>query len=197
MKKYLRNIVAIIGIGVFGPLSAQVTYKIGPSSTIQILGTSTVSDWVVTSPEVSGEMLIIASTAKGKESDVYAGTIKDARAVLQVSSIKSEKGETMDNKMYNALKYDTHPEIVFVLTKPIQLEKAGSKFTATGNIQLAGVTRPMTFNLTAAFADNSFHFVGSGTLKLSDFQIDPPTAMFGQIQTGDEVEVKLNLVFSK
>jgi hypothetical protein len=32
---------------------------------------------------------------------------------------------------------------------------------------------------------------------LSNFNIDPPTAMFGTITTGDEVNIKFQAVFNK
>lgn len=40
------------------------------------------------------------------------------------------------------------------------------------------------------------HLQGSKSLKLADFQVEPPTAMFGQIVTGDEISVVLDLYFS-
>jgi hypothetical protein len=198
MNKKFFNILFIFTVtGAGAPLLAQVTYRISPPGTVQISGTSTVSDWTVRSEEIKGDMVFFPSEKKPKANELQTGIIKNAKAVLEVSAIKSEKGETMDNKMYNALKKDAHPRIVFSLSDPIEIDKAPSKFSVRGNVELAGVTRPMTFDLNLTNANNNFIFEGSGSLKLSDFQIEPPTAMFGQIETGDEVMVKLNLVFVK
>ena len=197
MQKILAPFFFMISILVVRPVHAQVSYEISPESTIQISGTSTLSDWVVKSGKVSGEMIFIASPKKSNEEGMQPGTIKDAKAVLEVSSIKSEKGEAMDNKMYDALKNDAHPQIIFSLTQPIALTKAPGKLSVTGNIQLAGVTRPMTFDLNLGYANNAFHFAGTKSLKLSDFEIEPPTAMFGQIETGDAIVVEMNLFFTK
>ncbi len=63
-------------------------------------------------------------------------------------------------------------------------------------MEIAGVTRPMTFDLAFSYADGNFHLEGSKALRFSDFEIDPPAAMFGQIVTGDEIVVKLDLTFA-
>lgn len=196
MAKFLKLFCFAVGLHAITVAHAQVTYKISPASTVRISGTSTLSDWVVKSQEVSGEMTF-AAFPKKKGSEMQTGTIKDAKAVLEVSSIKSEKGEVMDNKMYSALKNDTHPQIIFSLISPIQVERAPAKLSTTGNVQLAGVTRPMTFILDITYDDNTFHLTGSQSLKLSDFEIEPPTAMFGQIETGDEIKIAVDLSFKE
>lgn len=188
---------SIIGILLLASLTlpAQITYRLSGTNGIQIAGTSTLSDWTVTSREVAGAMTFTPSQ-KGTAS-FRPGVIRDAKATLQVSSIKSEKGETMDAKMYKALKGESHPEITFVLTTPVQVSGPAGKISATGKLEIAGVTRPMTFELDLTCADGNFHLEGSKSLRFSDFEIDPPTAMFGQIVTGDEIAVKLDLTFAR
>lgn len=189
----------ILAFGMVGwmPLHAQVIYKISTPSKVQISGTSTVSDWVVKSLKVSGEMAFTGSEQKSAANGSPKGTIREGKAVLEVSTIKSEKGETMDNKMYRALKNDVHPEITFLLTQPIQVVKVPATIPVSGTVELAGVKRPMTFELNMTHADNAFRLQGSRSLKLSEFEIEPPTAMFGQIVTGDEIVVELDLLFTK
>jgi polyisoprenoid-binding protein YceI len=168
---------------------AQVTYKVSPKSTLQISGTSTLSDWVVKSETLSGEMLYSGTTKT---------SIRQASVVLDVSTIKSEKGEAMDNKIYKALKSDEHPQISFVLSSPVATSlKDEKKLSVTGDVTLAGVKRPMTFDLVVSNADNAVHLKGSKSLKLSEFEIEPPTAMFGQIVIGDEIKIDLDLYLNK
>lgn len=188
----------LVGVLLFSGLvlRAQVTYRLSGSNGIQIAGTSTLSDWTVASREVAGEMTF-TPTQKGTTETFRTGIIRAGKATLQVSSIRSEKGETMDAKMYKALKGDSHPEITFVLTKPVQVTRSAGKISAAGNLEIAGVTRPMTFELDLTFANGNFHLEGSENLRLSDFEIAPPTAMFGQIVTGDEITVKLDLTFAR
>lgn len=197
MRKFRKLIYVSFAMLGFISVNAQVTYKLSAKSSIRISGTSTLSDWVVKSEGLSGEMIFTASEKKGKGKEIQTGVIKNAKAVLEVSSIKSEKGEAMDNKIYKALKNDMHPQITFLLTSPIQIQlKEPAKLSATGDIQLAGVTHPMTFVLNLSYLDNTLRFVGSKSLKFSDFEIEPPTAMFGQIETGDDIKIELDLFFN-
>jgi hypothetical protein len=179
------------------PLHAQIKYKVAAASKVSISGTSTVSDWVVHSEQVSGEMIFLSLEKKPPATEIQKGTIREGKAILEVSRVKSEKGEVMNNKMHKALKSDEHPQIIFSLTEPMRIENSPAQISATGDVQIAGVTRPMTFDLKYVFSDNSFRFKGSKSLKLSDFNIEPPTAMFGQIETGDEIVVELDLIFTQ
>ena len=176
--------------------SAQTVYKVLPASKVEVSGTSTLSNWIVRSEELSGEISFAPAAKNVNSAPVAQGTISQATLTLDVSSIKSEKGETMDNKMYNALKKDSYPVITFSLKRVMQLTGT-STVAATGEVTLAGVTKPMSFDLNMDVANNAFHFHGEESLKLSDFQIEPPTAMFGQIETGDDITVSVDVFFGK
>jgi polyisoprenoid-binding protein YceI len=176
--------------------SAQTQYKVLPASKVEVSGTSTLSNWIVRSEELSGEILFAPSAKSVNGSRAAQGTISRATVTLDVSSMKSEKGETMDNKMYNALKKDSYPAIMFSLQRAMQLTGAAT-VAAVGEITLAGVTKPIIFDLNMDVANDTFHFHGQKSLKLSDFQIEPPTAMFGQIETGDDITVIVDVSFGK
>ena len=195
MDRFLIVSCIILSMFVFAAVHAQTSYQISSPSKVLISGTSTLSDWVVKSEGLSGEMTFTPSGEKAQKGAFQAGIVRHGQAVLEVSTIRSEKGETMDNKIYNALRNDAYPRITFVLTDPISLSNASRKATATGTVQIAGVTRPMTFELEVDPVENVFHFYGSRSLKWTEFGIEPPTAMFGQIVTGDDISVTLDLYF--
>ncbi|MEX1240524.1 MAG: YceI family protein [Cyclobacteriaceae bacterium] len=197
MRKFSELLIIVFGMVGCIPLRAQVIYKLSTSSKVQISGTSTVSDWAVKSQGVSGEMTFAGSVERSAANPSPKGTIREGKAALEVATIKSEKGEAMDNKMYKALKNDAHPEITFLLTQPIQLLKVPATIPAMGTVEIAGVKRPITFDLNLTYAENAFRLQGSQSLKMSEFEIEPPTAMFGQIVTGDEIVVELDLLFKK
>ena len=196
ITKFPAVFATALGIFVFTQGYAQSVYKMSDNSKVHISGTSTLSDWTVRSEELAGEMTFTPSGKKAKDNDFDGGAIQEAKAVLEVSTIKSEKGETMDNKIYSALKRDSYPRITFMLTAPVVIPKSTGKVSATGNVEIAGVTRPMTFELDVAYEANVFHVSGSRSLKLTEFDVEPPTSMFGQIVTGDEIAVALDLYFS-
>src|SRR5690606_11911973 len=101
MKKKLLVFLFFI-ILVWGQTHAQTLFQVVAGSTINISGTSTISDWVVKSEKPEGTLVL--EKAANKASSV--GRIMTVNAVLPVETIKSERRETMDNKMYGALKKD-------------------------------------------------------------------------------------------
>lgn len=174
-----------------GQTLAQTQFQVVDGSTVSISGTSTISDWVVKSEKPEGTLVLEKSANKASS----AGRIMKVSAVLPVETIKSERGETMDNKMYGALKKDAHPSITFTLAKPLEVKGSG-KIAAAGEITIAGVTRPMTFDLNLAYANGRIEVSGKKSIKMTEFNVEPPTAMFGQIVAGDDVVVDLRLVFA-
>ena len=44
---------------------------------------------------------------------------------------------------------------------------------------------------------NIIVFRGELTLKMSDYEISPPTALMGTIKTGDEVTIRFSIPFQK
>lgn len=179
-------------------LQAQRTYRLSPGTEVKISGTSTLSDWSVTGKDLTGDLVFTAQRTGNKTSQPPVGRITRAEALLNVSNIHGERGEAMDNKMYNALKREEHPTIRFVLQKPIELTNwNGSKhaLTATGELSMAGRTKEFSCEMKLSCDNNTWTFTGEKSMKLSDFEITPPSAMFGQIVTGDEIRIAFLLIY--
>lgn len=174
-------------------LRAQQTYSLAETAEVRISGTSTLRDWTVRGKELTGQ-LTFTPNGKGKGG---AGTIVSAEIALPVASILSERGATMDNKVHQALKGDEHPIIRFELRKPVELrpDRAEYKVTADGVLSIAGVSRAFTFDMVLSRKDGIWTFSGKKAAKMSDFDVEPPSAMFGQIVTDNEIEIELSLVF--
>ena len=45
-------------------------------------------------------------------------------------------------------------------------------------------------------SDGSVQFIGSVTFNMTNFNIDPPTAVMGTIKTGDEITIKFQVIYS-
>ena len=166
-------------------------------SQVTISGTSTLRDWTVSGSNIKGELKFKGDN--NKTDLIPAGEITMAEVDVDVASIHSERGEAMDNKIYNALKRDEYPVIRFVLRDPVQLKNAGQRadsIVASGEISIAGVTRNISFEIEVSYENGKWVFTGNRSLKMSDFDIQPPSAMFGQIVSGDEIEIGVNLIFN-
>ena len=61
--------------------------------------------------------------------------------------------------------------------------------TVTGELELAGRTRPITFELATS---EDGRISGTATLKQTDWGMKPYSALFGTLKVADEVEVEID-----
>ena len=174
-------------------LLAQEKYVLSEESTMKVTGTSTLHDWEVVSNGVSGSLLFEIK-GKAKKNQPLKGSIISSDLSLKVVSLKSERGETMNGKMHRALLYDEFPEIKFQLTNAISVNQDSM---AKGVLTIAGKENSVEIELTLTASENAIAVQGSKGIKLSDFEIDPPSAMFGQIETGNDIVIAFDLNYLK
>lgn len=179
------------------PGFAQVTaLKISDGSTMTITGTSTLQGWTSDVTEINGTVTIDEKAYK-KGSFKKGDKIADVSLTMPVLSIKSPRGATMEQKIYNALKSETNPDIRFTLTdnRVTTVAKDSFLLETKGNLEIAGKTKPVTVIVTGKKQPGAgFTFEGAHKINMKDFEVEPPTAMFGQIVTGEEVEISFKLI---
>lgn len=200
MKNIIYYLPAVLGIFLL-PLMAwaqPTTYTLDESSTMVIKGTSTIHDWEVDVEKMEADITLAASDSEDNE----AKNLVEAFSItIPVESLESGKRK-MNRKMYDALKKDDHPEIMFFL-KSAELtdnNQSAQSFTlnATGNLNIAGSLQEVTFPVKATRVDeSSFRFEGSYSLNMKDYQVDPPSAVFGTIKSGEEVTIVFNILVNK
>lgn len=167
--------------------SAQSSKLKGFKMTVK--GTSTMHDW-----ESTVEKLECKSTFKTENNSLIE--IKEAVVKIPVQSIKSPKGKMMDNKTYDAFNYEKNPSIIFSLTS-IQIN--ASKLTADtkGTLSMAGATKNIDLPVSyKVLANGDLLVIGTKKIKMTDFNMDPPTAMMGTVKVGDEVTISFELILT-
>lgn len=123
------------------------------------------------------------------------GALKSISALtveIPVKTIKSAKGKTMDNKTYEALNADAYPNIQYKLDRISGLtqQSTGYDINAVGNLTIAGTTKKVEMYVKGKMSpDGAITFSGTTKLKMTDFNVKPPTALMGTLTTGNEVEV--------
>ena len=197
MKIYLLSLLMII---ISGYCFAQaVRYSVTDSTKMTVSGTSTLHDWTSKVTEIKGFIEVDEKFGKG-------GKVKKGEEVTLVSiqvpvkSIISPRGATMDKKTYDALKSEQHPEIIFILKNSPVSSVEGAEFTihAKGDLTIAGVTKKVEFPVSAKqLSEERLSFKGAYKLNMKDYDMTPPSAMFGQIVTGEEVVISFELVVNK
>jgi len=163
-------------------------HQINPQdSEVKVTGTSTIHDWDVNAQEFGG-------SGNFEIGNGELISVSNLKLSVKVNSIKSGKG-AMDKKIYEALKEKNHKEIIFA-GKGVE-EISGGKIFVNGDLTIAGVTKSITLEADyEILPDNSLIFTGSYPISMKEFGMNPPTAMFGSIKTGNDVRVHFNTTFS-
>lgn len=200
----MRKTLSIFGLLFCVVLSveAQVEYKISSESTMTISGTSTIHDWTSKVNEINGTYILKESIAE-KKLPKSGSIVESVKIEVPVLSIESPRGATMDNKTYNALKSEEHPNIIFEVTrdqiKSITDPKTETfQLDVTGKLTIAGHTKEVSLTLDGQKVDeNTLKFKGSIPIDMITYNVEPPTAMFGQIKTGKDVTIDFELTLVK
>lgn len=189
----IRNILFTTALIIFsGALMAQTKVEV-QSVDMTIAGTSTLHDWTSSVNEVyaEGKVTLDGNQLQG---------INNLVVTIPVTSIKSDKGSnTMDNKTYKALESDDHPNIVYLLKKVNSMKPAngGYQLDTQGELKIAGGSELINMTVNATVLGNGdIRFEGSKDLKMTDFGIDPPSALLGTIKTGDEITINFTVTLS-
>lgn len=170
---------------------AQTNFKISKGSEVVVKGTSTLHDWEMKTSAITGKALFSADN-KG------ITDVKDLELSIVSESLKSEK-DGMDKNAYKALKTSSNKNITFQSSKLVSLENKGSGYeiVCEGKLQIAGVTKITTVNAACIQDGSSIKCKGEKVFKMTEYQVEPPSFMFGTVNTGEEVTIAFNVVFNK
>ena len=176
-----------------GPAIKMDTYQINNSSSmLKIEGTSTIHDWDMEATSYEGEAVMALNEASDLE-------IQSMRISLKAENLKSGH-DGMDDNAYKALKTKNYPNIVFTLSKVESITKTETHFNvkANGNLTIAGKTRNISLTAVCKPQSNgTFSFEGKTAIKMTDYGVDPPTALLGTIKTGNDLTIIYRAGFTK
>ena len=191
MKKRLLFLLPVVLLMSAGQ-TAKDAYILSGEYAVTIDGTSNLRDWKEKVGVVTGDMTAVVN----EDGSVDLSTI---RICMKVLSIKSDMGRAMDNKTYEALKAAAYPEILFTMTAPMRLAQVRDCETAIavkGDLTLAGICKPVTMLVkTFTIRRGNLSFEGSQTIKMSDYGVKPPTALFGTMRAGPDITIHFKTNF--
>lgn len=153
---------------------------------LTVKGTSSLHDWesTVDKLEAKGSFAIVNDALSD---------IDDVVIRIPVKAIKSTKGKIMDNKTWEAFNYEKHPTIAFTLTDE-KINTVKNTLVARGTLTMAGVTKPVQIHVAYnILPGGELQVTGTHTLLMSEFKMEPPTAMMGTIKVGDEIVVEFDI----
>lgn len=184
--------ILLLGLLTSTLVKAQKAYQVRENDyAIEIEGTSNLHNWSMQTEGVSGKVLTMWGQ-NGLEG------FKKVNLTVPVKNLESGK-RIMNRKTYDVLEAEKHPRITFELISVSNWESSGSEFsgTATGTLKIAGKSRIMAVPFNGKILDdNTFRVKGSFALRMTEFGIDPPTAMLGTLKTGNEVTLDYQVTFN-
>src|SRR5262245_1352904 len=182
---------ALVGASAAAQGAARV--PVSPESKLWIEGTSTIHDW--TCKATALDAAIELDPAAVQLAAAPPKMLKKVLVKVPVKSLKCGHGG-MDDNLYKALKAESEPEISYILASFEPADDVATEFTlkTVGTLTIAGKENKLAMDVSAVrLPDGTVKATGTVPIKMTDFGIKPPTAVFGRIKTGDEVKVKFEL----
>jgi polyisoprenoid-binding protein YceI len=197
----LSEAVAGTVVGTSTPASAPETEAASEGTAAGIWNVTPESEFGYRVEEV---LFGVNTTAAGRSNQVTGSmtiegtTVTEASFTVDVGSITSDESRRDNQFRGRIMEVDQFPEATFTLSAPIDfgaVPAAGEQITATatGDLTLHGVTRPVTFDVTAEAGDDRIGVLGSIPVVFADYGIDNPST--SGITTEDNGVVEFVLVF--
>lgn len=181
----------IVSLGMNVNLNAQSYTLNNKASNLVVEGTSNIHDWTMEAESTSGTMTADIDEGKLEEIDAL-------RFTVEAEGLKSGKSG-MDKNAYKALNTDKNKKITYQLkeVKDISSASNGYKVKTTGTLEIAGVKKSIHLDFNLIPNSGKIVLKGEYTLNMTDYGVEPPTAMFGTISTGEIVKIKFETHFIK
>jgi polyisoprenoid-binding protein YceI len=187
IKKTTVSLLALAFSLIFFSVHGQDQYVQSGTSTITISGTSTMHDWTMTSNKAAYQA-VFETDQQGQPLSLLSLTL-----TVPAESLKSGKGG-MDKNAYSALKTNKHKQIIFQLTSA---KIDGKIIKCQGSLSIAGTTKQIDVETTyTTSANGSIHCKGSKKLVMTDYNVEPPSFMFGSVTTGNEITVSFDVTLT-
>ena len=98
----------------------------------------------------------------------------------------------MERDLYRALRAESHPAIDFQF---IDMDRGTARATIRGNLSLAGTTRTIEIDASVQpLTRDRVRMQARLPLRMTDFHITPPTALFGLVKAQNDLVVQFDLV---
>jgi polyisoprenoid-binding protein YceI len=173
--------------------TARVT--VAPESKLWIEGTSNLHGWSCKAEKLEAAVEL-DRTAAAQLHAAPPKALKRVEVKVPVKSLKCGHG-TMDNNLYKALSADATPDVTYILaTFEAVPGETNDTFAlkTVGTLSVAGRENKLAMDVIATrMPDGTVRATGMVPIKMTDYGIKPPTAIFGRLKTGDEVKINFEL----
>lgn len=111
-----------------------------------------------------------------------------------VKSLSDKDKQTIRGNALESLKATSHPDVTFTSD---QVTALGGGYDLTGQLTVAGVSRPMTVHVETAETDGRLALSAVVPVVQSDHGVKPYSAMMGGLKVADRVEIRLAVTVAR
>ena len=196
LLKILMLKLILLGIG-GGVLHSQVQYVPHEDSRLWIEGRSNVNQFECVAREYNGDAVIRRDISGGLE-NLEDDDQLSIRVEIHVEGFECGRSR-MNRDLRNALKSSRFPTITFVFGNAVQLDSeqelnGATRFKVSGVLTVAGNSQDVSFELDGNFLDDGrIRVTGKKEIKMTDYDVEPPTGLFGLVRAEDELTVHFDL----
>lgn len=182
-----------------GPAASLLSYSIEEPSRLFLKGTTNVNSFTCNCNSL--ESLPPLRFEMGFQKEKSSAVFKHARLQFRTDSLDCGNRQ-MNKDLYNALRYEEHPMISFVLLQanglPIGAKASGPDgwmdISVRAQLTIGGVCRTVELPVRARQTGaDTYRFVSRHTIDMKDFSIEPPTAMLGLVKVDSQVDIHFDL----
>lgn len=182
-----------------GVLSAQTIFEPHPDSRLWIEGQSNVNQFTCQANDYRGEARVKPAAFSNASEGTPHNELFSVWVDIKVEGFDCGK-RRMNRDLKDALKADEHPHITFVFIRAETIDKAATqnsfvRIDVTGDLTVAGTTRQIQFEIRGEYlGDGKMKAEGSKTIRMTDFNVDPPSGLLGLIKAEDELTVHFDFI---
>lgn len=215
----MRRHLQILALSLLAALPTQAADRTslvaGAPSRLVLEGSSNVAGWRCSGTTLDGRMEVAAPLThinavidRVEDGDIGRWMSNPAAARfpqpdfqlrIPVATLRCGNGR-MERDMYRALRSAEHPAIEFRFEKIVggithDIDRGTYRVNASGSLSLAGTRRNINVEIEARrVGPDQFRLRARLPLRMTDFRITPPTALFGAIKANDGLIVDFDLV---
>jgi polyisoprenoid-binding protein YceI len=191
MKRALLTIALLASASIAESQTTRLV--VGGDSKLWIEGASNVNSWICRATTIDATIDVDSAFANSSE---LPGHLRSVTVKVPVAALSCGRAQ-MERSLRSALKVEESPSNAFVLATLHIVgtdERDGKTLRAAGTLTLAGRENAVRLDIDAA-RDSAGGFEARGAIPIvmSDYGVEPPTALFGVVRCADRVVVKFAL----
>jgi hypothetical protein len=215
MRRHLSVLALVFAIATSVAAADTTQFVAGPGSELVMEGSSNLAPWRCRGTTLDGRMEVAASLTK---INAVIDRVEDGNIGVWMSNPSAGRfpqptfrlrvpvtalhcpNRKMERDMYAALQSQTFPTIEFRfadLASGIEhdLDDGSYRTTINGTLSLAGAEKTIRIVVEARrLSATKLRLRARLPLKMTDFRITPPTALFGMVKAKDNITVSFDMV---